>query len=83
MGQGRGEAERTRHSQGGPCLIVVAVAGLWLLEGPWEGHVWLPPASHHPCHSYSLSCELEPPSESASNTLKSKNSTAIVKRWSE
>ncbi|XP_023556224.1 ral guanine nucleotide dissociation stimulator isoform X6 [Octodon degus] len=33
--------------------------------------------------SYSLSCELEPPSESASNTLKSKKSTAIVKRWSD
>ncbi|XP_065735120.1 ral guanine nucleotide dissociation stimulator [Phocoena phocoena] len=33
--------------------------------------------------SYSLSCELEPPSESASNTLKVKKSTAIVKRWSD
>ncbi|KAM6183001.1 ral guanine nucleotide dissociation stimulator isoform 2-T2 [Erethizon dorsatum] len=33
--------------------------------------------------SYSLSCELEPPSEPASNTLKSKKSTAIVKRWSD
>ncbi|XP_058528787.1 ral guanine nucleotide dissociation stimulator isoform X1 [Ochotona princeps] len=33
--------------------------------------------------SYNLSCELEPPSESASNTLKSKKSTAIVKRWSD
>ncbi|XP_048668763.1 ral guanine nucleotide dissociation stimulator isoform X2 [Marmota marmota marmota] len=33
--------------------------------------------------SYSLSCELEPPSESASNTLKTKKSTAIVKRWSD
>ncbi|XP_036185114.1 ral guanine nucleotide dissociation stimulator isoform X2 [Myotis myotis] len=33
--------------------------------------------------SYSLSCELEPPSESASNTLKAKKSTAIVKRWSD
>lgn len=33
--------------------------------------------------SYNLSCELEPPSESASNTLKAKKSTAIVKRWSE
>ncbi|XP_021117461.1 ral guanine nucleotide dissociation stimulator isoform X3 [Heterocephalus glaber] len=33
--------------------------------------------------SYSLSCELEPPSESASNTLKSRKSTAIVKRWSD
>lgn len=37
----------------------------------------------HLCFSYSLSCELEPPSESASNTLRSKKSTAIVKRWSE
>lgn len=36
-----------------------------------------------PACSYSLSCELEPPSESASNTLKTKKSTAIVKRWSE
>lgn len=35
-----------------------------------------------PC-SYNLSCELEPPSESASNTLKAKKNTAIVKRWSE
>ncbi|XP_015427862.1 PREDICTED: LOW QUALITY PROTEIN: ral guanine nucleotide dissociation stimulator [Myotis davidii] len=33
--------------------------------------------------SYSLSCELEPPSELASNTLKAKKSTAIVKRWSD
>ncbi|NP_001407793.1 ral guanine nucleotide dissociation stimulator isoform 8 [Mus musculus] len=33
--------------------------------------------------SYTLSCELEPPSESASNTLRSKKSTAIVKRWSD
>ncbi|XP_014400683.1 PREDICTED: ral guanine nucleotide dissociation stimulator isoform X2 [Myotis brandtii] len=33
--------------------------------------------------SYSLSCELEPPSESASNTLKAKKSTTIVKRWSD
>ncbi|XP_059514404.1 ral guanine nucleotide dissociation stimulator isoform X9 [Myotis daubentonii] len=33
--------------------------------------------------SYSLSCELEPPSESASNTLKARKSTAIVKRWSD
>uniref|UniRef100_A0A8C5JWE6 Ral guanine nucleotide dissociation stimulator n=1 Tax=Jaculus jaculus TaxID=51337 RepID=A0A8C5JWE6_JACJA len=33
--------------------------------------------------SYNLSCELEPPSESASNTLKTKKSTAIVKRWSD
>ncbi|XP_012862849.2 ral guanine nucleotide dissociation stimulator [Echinops telfairi] len=33
--------------------------------------------------SYSLSCELEAPSESASNTLKAKKSTAIVKRWSD
>lgn len=33
--------------------------------------------------SYNLSCELEPPSESASNTLKAKKNMAIVKRWSE
>ncbi|KAL6063466.1 hypothetical protein STEG23_036872 [Scotinomys teguina] len=33
--------------------------------------------------SYNLSCELEPPSESATNTLRSKKSTAIVKRWSD
>ncbi|XP_061055678.1 ral guanine nucleotide dissociation stimulator isoform X5 [Eubalaena glacialis] len=33
--------------------------------------------------SYTLSCELEPPSESASNTLKVKKNTAIVKRWSD
>ncbi|XP_037348808.1 ral guanine nucleotide dissociation stimulator isoform X2 [Talpa occidentalis] len=33
--------------------------------------------------SYNLSCELEPPSESASSTLKVKKSTAIVKRWSD
>ncbi|XP_057576527.1 ral guanine nucleotide dissociation stimulator isoform X5 [Hippopotamus amphibius kiboko] len=33
--------------------------------------------------SYTLSCELEPPSESASNTLKVKKDTAIVKRWSD
>ncbi|XP_007453157.1 PREDICTED: ral guanine nucleotide dissociation stimulator [Lipotes vexillifer] len=33
--------------------------------------------------SYTLSCELEPPSESASSTLKVKKNTAIVKRWSD
>nr|XP_015105297.1 ral guanine nucleotide dissociation stimulator isoform X3 [Vicugna pacos] len=33
--------------------------------------------------SYNLSCELEPPSDSASNTLKVKKNTAIVKRWSD
>ncbi|XP_055988830.1 ral guanine nucleotide dissociation stimulator isoform X3 [Sorex fumeus] len=33
--------------------------------------------------SYNLSCELEPPSELASSTLKVKKSTAIVKRWSD
>ncbi|XP_017502138.3 ral guanine nucleotide dissociation stimulator isoform X8 [Manis javanica] len=33
--------------------------------------------------SYNLSCELEPPSESVSNTLKAKKNTAIVKRWSD
>ncbi|XP_049629954.1 ral guanine nucleotide dissociation stimulator isoform X3 [Suncus etruscus] len=33
--------------------------------------------------SYNLSCELEPPSELASTTLKAKKSTAIVKRWSD
>uniref|UniRef100_A0A8C9A5C7 Ral guanine nucleotide dissociation stimulator n=1 Tax=Prolemur simus TaxID=1328070 RepID=A0A8C9A5C7_PROSS len=33
--------------------------------------------------SYNLSCELEPPSESASNTLKTKKNVAIVKRWSD
>uniref|UniRef100_A0A8C5NUK0 Ral guanine nucleotide dissociation stimulator n=1 Tax=Jaculus jaculus TaxID=51337 RepID=A0A8C5NUK0_JACJA len=36
-----------------------------------------------PDSRYNLSCELEPPSESASNTLKTKKSTAIVKRWSD
>ncbi|KAK7795032.1 hypothetical protein U0070_006263 [Myodes glareolus] len=33
--------------------------------------------------SYNLSCELEPPSESVSNTLRNKKNTAIVKRWSD
>ncbi|XP_029142577.1 ral guanine nucleotide dissociation stimulator [Protobothrops mucrosquamatus] len=33
--------------------------------------------------SYSLSCEIEPLSESASNTLKAKKNTGIIKRWSE
>ncbi|XP_021529783.2 ral guanine nucleotide dissociation stimulator isoform X3 [Aotus nancymaae] len=33
--------------------------------------------------SYNLSCELEPPSESASNTLKTRKNAAIVKRWSD
>uniref|UniRef100_A0A8D1SNQ8 Ral guanine nucleotide dissociation stimulator n=1 Tax=Sus scrofa TaxID=9823 RepID=A0A8D1SNQ8_PIG len=33
--------------------------------------------------SYNLSCELEPPSESASNTLRVKKNAAIVKRWSD
>ncbi|XP_058158114.1 ral guanine nucleotide dissociation stimulator isoform X2 [Dasypus novemcinctus] len=33
--------------------------------------------------SYKLSCELEPPSEPASNTLKAKKNAAIIKRWSD
>ncbi|XP_061460215.1 ral guanine nucleotide dissociation stimulator isoform X3 [Rhineura floridana] len=33
--------------------------------------------------SYGLSCEIEPLSESASNTLKSKKNTGIIKRWSD
>ncbi|KPP58553.1 hypothetical protein Z043_123609 [Scleropages formosus] len=33
--------------------------------------------------SYSHSCEIEPLSESASNTLKAKKNTGIIKRWSE
>ncbi|XP_069603703.1 ral guanine nucleotide dissociation stimulator isoform X9 [Ranitomeya imitator] len=33
--------------------------------------------------SYSLSCEIEPLSESASNTLKAKKNTGIIKRWSD
>uniref|UniRef100_A0A8C0EXA5 Ral guanine nucleotide dissociation stimulator n=1 Tax=Bubo bubo TaxID=30461 RepID=A0A8C0EXA5_BUBBB len=31
--------------------------------------------------SYGLSCEIEPLSESASNTLKAKKNTGIIKRW--
>ncbi|KAJ8260996.1 hypothetical protein COCON_G00167190 [Conger conger] len=33
--------------------------------------------------SYSQSCEIEPLSESASNTLKAKKNTGIIKRWSD
>ncbi|XP_078502280.1 ral guanine nucleotide dissociation stimulator isoform X3 [Lissotriton helveticus] len=33
--------------------------------------------------SYNFSCEIEPLSESASNTLKAKKNTAIIKRWSD
>uniref|UniRef100_A0A8C9SK36 Ral guanine nucleotide dissociation stimulator n=1 Tax=Scleropages formosus TaxID=113540 RepID=A0A8C9SK36_SCLFO len=33
--------------------------------------------------SYSHSCEIEPLSESASNTLKAKKNTGIIKRWSD
>ncbi|XP_029467134.1 ral guanine nucleotide dissociation stimulator isoform X2 [Rhinatrema bivittatum] len=33
--------------------------------------------------SYSLSCEIEALSESASNTLKAKKNTGIIKRWSD
>ncbi|XP_060613094.1 ral guanine nucleotide dissociation stimulator isoform X1 [Anolis sagrei] len=33
--------------------------------------------------SYSLSCEIEPLSESASNTLKAKKNPGIIKRWSD
>ncbi|KAL7980932.1 hypothetical protein Chor_002086 [Crotalus horridus] len=36
---------------------------------------------HKTC--YSLSCEIEPLSESASNTLKAKKNTGIIKRWSD
>ncbi|KAK1788527.1 hypothetical protein P4O66_016948 [Electrophorus voltai] len=32
---------------------------------------------------YSLSCEIEPLSESVSNTLKAKKNTGIIKRWSD
>lgn len=59
-----------------PTLQPLAPAG----RGPERG-----PGAHSRrlSRSYSLSCELEPPSESASNTLKARKSTAIVKRWSE
>ncbi|XP_054853660.1 ral guanine nucleotide dissociation stimulator isoform X2 [Eublepharis macularius] len=33
--------------------------------------------------SYGLSCEIEPLSESASNTLKAKRNPGIIKRWSD
>ncbi|XP_075434886.1 ral guanine nucleotide dissociation stimulator isoform X2 [Ascaphus truei] len=33
--------------------------------------------------SYNLSCEIEPLSESASNTLKAKKNPGIIKRWSD
>ncbi|KAM6987142.1 ral guanine nucleotide dissociation stimulator-like isoform 2-T2 [Aplochiton taeniatus] len=33
--------------------------------------------------SYSQSCEIEPLSESASNTLKAKKNTVMIKRWSD
>ncbi|XP_053138198.1 ral guanine nucleotide dissociation stimulator isoform X2 [Hemicordylus capensis] len=33
--------------------------------------------------SYGFSCEIEPLSESASNTLKAKKNTGIIKRWSD
>ncbi|KAJ3603818.1 hypothetical protein NHX12_028559 [Muraenolepis orangiensis] len=33
--------------------------------------------------SYNLSCEIEPLSESASNTLRAKKNGGIIKRWSE
>nr|XP_056716471.1 ral guanine nucleotide dissociation stimulator isoform X2 [Euleptes europaea] len=33
--------------------------------------------------SYGLSCEIEPLSESASNTLKAKKNPGIIKRWSD
>uniref|UniRef100_A0A8C2D3B3 Ral guanine nucleotide dissociation stimulator n=1 Tax=Cyprinus carpio TaxID=7962 RepID=A0A8C2D3B3_CYPCA len=33
--------------------------------------------------SYSQSCEIEPLSESASNTLRAKKSSGIIKRWSD
>ncbi|XP_072096325.1 ral guanine nucleotide dissociation stimulator-like isoform X4 [Mobula birostris] len=32
---------------------------------------------------YNLSCEIEPLAESASNTLKAKKNTGIIKRWSD
>lgn len=35
------------------------------------------------CCSYGLSCEIEPLSESASNTLRAKKNGGIMKRWSE
>uniref|UniRef100_A0A8K9UM56 Ral guanine nucleotide dissociation stimulator n=1 Tax=Oncorhynchus mykiss TaxID=8022 RepID=A0A8K9UM56_ONCMY len=34
-------------------------------------------------HSYTLSCEIEPLSESASNTLRAKKNGGIMKRWSD
>ncbi|TFK02773.1 Ral guanine nucleotide dissociation stimulator [Platysternon megacephalum] len=36
-----------------------------------------------PGKGYSLSCEIEPLSESASNTLKAKKNPGIIKRWSD
>lgn len=51
----------------------------WGKAGAWPPVITPLPSAH----SYNLSCELEPPSESASNTLRTKKNTAIVKRWSE
>lgn len=60
-----------------PRLQLLAGAGRETPCGSWQAT-----AATLSC-SYNLSCELEPPSESASNTLKAKKNTAIVKRWSE
>lgn len=65
-----------------------------LLPGHWEAPPLIPSGTVLPAAarraqtllsppSYGLSCEIEPLSESASNTLKAKKNTGIIKRWSE
>lgn len=67
------------------CLQKAGAPRLQLLGRCWgKAGAWSPVITPLPsAHSYNLSCELEPPSESASNTLRTKKNTAIVKRWSE
>lgn len=89
---------RVGHGRGGRAVVwdlaqdrALLPGGGWASGPPlpgrfWEGDPSVPPArltaASLSC-SYNLSCELEPPSESASNTLKAKKNAAIVKRWSE
>lgn len=67
------------------CAAAGALGGPTACPLPHGAHRGSSESSNPPLSppSYGLSCEIEPLSESASNTLKAKKNTGIIKRWSE
>lgn len=83
----RGECERGAGASGGPTARLRLLSSScpelhFLLCLPRHGSTESSNPHLSP-PSYGLSCEIEPLSESASNTLKAKKNTGIIKRWSE